>query len=88
MTLKKASVYSNVDVDRKSDKRTYLRIKLYASPGGGANMIITETSQCSKRPAKGVLKGLLEAQSLEKGRIPSRPISWTTGSTVSIAEFK
>jgi hypothetical protein len=57
---------------------TYLTMKLYASPGGGANMITTDTTQCSKRPMNGVLKGLLLAQSRENGRIPSRPISCTT----------
>lgn len=52
-----------------------LRMKLYASPGGGANMMMTETTQCSKRPAKGALKGLLLAKNPENGRIPSRPSS-------------
>lgn len=40
-------------------------------------MVMTETSQCSKRPAKGALNGLLLAKNREKGRIPSRPISCT-----------
>lgn len=40
--------------------------------------MITDTSQCSKRPMNGVLKGLLLAQSRENGKIPSRPISCTT----------
>ena len=56
-------------------EETYLETKLYASPGGGASMMITETSQCSKRPTKGALRGLLEARRREKGKMPSRPIS-------------
>src|SRR5690242_21669603 len=40
-------------------------------------MMMTETSQCSKRPANGALKGLLDAQNLDQGRIPSRPNSCT-----------
>ena len=48
--------------------------------------MMTETSQCSKRPIKGAFSGLLLAHSLENGRIPSRPISWTTVDYVS-AEF-
>jgi len=44
--------------------------------------MITETSQCSKRPMKGALRGLLLAQRRENGRIPSRPISCTTGYVV------
>jgi hypothetical protein len=39
--------------------------------------MITLTSQCSNSPMNGALKGLLDAHSLLKGRIPSRPISWT-----------
>lgn len=38
-------------------------------------MMTTETTQCSKRPASGALKGLLLAQNRENGRIPSRPNS-------------
>lgn len=52
-------------------------MKLYASPGGGASITTTETNQCSKRPARGALNGLLEAQRRENGRMPSRPISCT-----------
>jgi hypothetical protein len=40
-------------------------------------MIMTDTSQCSKRPASGALNGRLLAQKPEKGRIPSRPSSCT-----------
>jgi hypothetical protein len=47
-------------------------------------MMITETSQCSKRPMKGALRGLLLAQRRENGRMPSRPISCTTSCVVSI----
>lgn len=57
---------------------SYLRMKLYASPGGGASMMMTETSQCSKRPIKGAFNGLFEARIFPQGIIPSRPISWTT----------
>lgn len=39
--------------------------------------MMTDTSQCSKRPANGALKGLLLAQKREKGRMPSRPSSCT-----------
>jgi hypothetical protein len=46
--------------------------------------MMMETTQCSKRPAAGDLNGLLEAQILEKGRIPSRPSSWMTAHGVSI----
>lgn len=53
-------------------------MKLYASPGGGASIIMTETSQCSQRPMKGALNGLLLAHNRDNGRMPSRPISWTT----------
>lgn len=52
-------------------------MKLYASPGGGASMIITLTTQCSKSPARGELKGLFDAHMRENGRIPSLPNSWT-----------
>jgi hypothetical protein len=55
--------------------KTHFRMKLYASPGGGASIVITDTSQCSKRPMNGALKGLLLAQRRDQGRIPSRPIS-------------
>jgi hypothetical protein len=46
--------------------------------------MITETSQCLKRPASGALNGLLLAQKRENGRIPSRPSSWTTILRISI----
>lgn len=49
-------------------------------------MIITETTQCSKRPAAGDLKGLLLAQNLEKGRTPSRPSSCTIRPCEKITE--
>lgn len=57
--------------------------KLYASPGGGASIMMIETTQCSNRPAAGEWNGLLLAQSLEKGKTPSRPSSWTTAELVS-----
>jgi hypothetical protein len=44
---------------------SYLRMKLYASPGGGASMMITDTSQCSNRPASGALNGRLLAKKRE-----------------------
>jgi len=51
---------------RVADKgSSYLRMKLYASPGGGASMMITETSQCSNRPARGALNGRLLAKKRE-----------------------
>ena len=59
----------------RGEEGAYLRMKLYASPGGGASMMMTETSQCSNRPINGALRGLLLAQSLENGRMPSRPTS-------------
>jgi hypothetical protein len=52
-------------------------MKLNASPGGGASIIITDTHQCSNNPINGALRGLFEAHNREKGRMPSRPISWT-----------
>jgi hypothetical protein len=60
---------------RAAREETNFRIKLYASPGGGASMMITDTSQCSNRPMNGALRGLLLAHNFEKGRIPSRPTS-------------
>lgn len=41
-------------------------------------MIMTDTSQCSKRPMNGAFNGLLLAQRRDHGMIPSRPISCTT----------
>lgn len=41
-------------------------------------MMMIETTQCSNRPAKGALNGLLLAQNLENGKMPSRPSSCTT----------
>jgi len=46
-------------------------------------MMMTETSQCSNKPMNGALRGLLLAQRREKGSIPSRPISCTTGKGIS-----
>ena len=40
-------------------------------------MIITDTTQCWKRPASGALNGLLLAQKRDHGRMPSRPSSCT-----------
>lgn len=45
--------------------------------GGGASIMIMLTTQCDNSPAKGALKGRFDAKKPEKGRIPSRPISWT-----------
>ena len=77
MTLKKRMVRYKLEykISEGRSGAAYLRMKLYASPGGGANMMITETTQCSNRPAKGALKGLLLAKKPENGRIPSRPSS-------------
>lgn len=41
-------------------------------------MMITLTTQCSNRPARGALKGLLLAQKDENGKMPSRPSSCTS----------
>lgn len=41
-------------------------------------MMMSVTAHCSPKPAKGELKGLLDAKNFEKGRMPSRPSSWLT----------
>lgn len=61
----------------KNREGTYLEIKLYASPGGGASTVMMQITQCQPRPGKGALKGRLLAQNLENGRMPSLPSSCT-----------
>ena len=53
-------------------------MKRYASPGGGSKIYNELTAHWTNNPAIGVRNGQSLAKNDDKGRIPSRPSSWTT----------